>query len=123
VFRVDEGNLLGHVVSNDGVKIDPARIKAIQKIPLPQNNKSMKYFLEKSISLDGLSIILRKSPNPFQKCQGKRKAFKWDDHSRVRFQMIKDSMGMAPILLIPNYSKEFLIFSFSSEETIIDILL
>ena len=35
VFGVTEGKLLGHIISKDGIKIDPERVEAIQKIPLP----------------------------------------------------------------------------------------
>ena len=32
-FGVTEGRLLGHIVSKDGVKIDPERVAAIDKVP------------------------------------------------------------------------------------------
>jgi hypothetical protein len=35
VFGVDEGKILGHIVSKEGFKVDPSRIEAIQQIPLP----------------------------------------------------------------------------------------
>ena len=35
-FTVTEGKLLGHIVSKDGVRIDPERIIAIDKIPKPR---------------------------------------------------------------------------------------
>ena len=44
VFGIDEGKLLGHIISKDGVKIDPERIEAIKKIPFPKNFKSLQYF-------------------------------------------------------------------------------
>jgi hypothetical protein len=34
-----EGKLLGHIVSKDGVRIDPKRVEAIQTITLPRNKK------------------------------------------------------------------------------------
>ena len=33
VFGIDEGKLLGHIISKDGVKVDPERIEAIKNIP------------------------------------------------------------------------------------------
>ena len=44
VFGIDEGKLLGHIISKDGVKIDPERIDAIKKIPLPKNVKALQSF-------------------------------------------------------------------------------
>jgi hypothetical protein len=34
-----EGKLLGHIVSKEGVRIDPNRVEAIRSIGLPRNKK------------------------------------------------------------------------------------
>jgi hypothetical protein len=39
---------------------------------------------------------------------------KWTIEARESFQQIKETLGESPILVIPNYDKEFLIFSFAS---------
>ena len=39
LFAMDEGKLLGHIISKDGIRIDLARVKAIQLIDLPRNKK------------------------------------------------------------------------------------
>ena len=38
---------MGHIVSRDGVKIDPTRVHAVQKIPLPKSKKDIQKFLGK----------------------------------------------------------------------------
>ena len=38
-FFMQEGKLIGHIVSADGIKIDPERVKAILKITIPRNKK------------------------------------------------------------------------------------
>jgi hypothetical protein len=37
LFGLEEGKLLGHIISKDGIKIDPSRIEAIQKLEHPRN--------------------------------------------------------------------------------------
>lgn len=44
IFGVDEGKLLGHIVSKEGVKIDPARVEGRQQVPLPTNKKAIQFF-------------------------------------------------------------------------------
>jgi hypothetical protein len=44
-FNMHEGKLLGHIVSTRGIKIDPERVDAIQKIDIPTNKKSIQYFI------------------------------------------------------------------------------
>ena len=46
-FAVQEGNLLGHLVSTDGIRIDPERVKAILKISLPRSKKDVQSFIGK----------------------------------------------------------------------------
>jgi ABC-type uncharacterized transport system substrate-binding protein len=38
-FRVEEGKLLGHIISKEGIKIDPSRVEGILKINTPHNKK------------------------------------------------------------------------------------
>jgi hypothetical protein len=42
-----EGKLLGHIVSVEGVRIDPSRVEAIQILPLPRSRKEVQSFLGK----------------------------------------------------------------------------
>ena len=38
-FALAEGKLLGHIISKDGIKIDPHRVDAIWKIAIPRTKK------------------------------------------------------------------------------------
>ena len=40
VLGIEEGKLLGHIISKYRVKVEPKRIEEIKKIPLPKNVKS-----------------------------------------------------------------------------------
>jgi len=44
-FALEEGKLLGFIVSKKGIYIDPDRIQEIEKIPLPHNKNTMQSFL------------------------------------------------------------------------------
>ena len=44
LFSIKEGKLLGHIISKDGVVIDPKRAFAIQSLSLPRNNKEIQGF-------------------------------------------------------------------------------
>jgi len=35
LFAMDEGKILRHIISKEGIQIDPAQVEAIQKIDLP----------------------------------------------------------------------------------------
>jgi hypothetical protein len=40
-FAMQEGNILGHIVSKYGIKIDPKRFEAIDTINIPRNKKEI----------------------------------------------------------------------------------
>eukprot|EP00253_Pinus_taeda_P033990 PITA_33990 len=44
LFAMDEGKLLGHIISKDGICIEPARVEAIQQIEQPRNKKEIQSF-------------------------------------------------------------------------------
>jgi hypothetical protein len=46
-FALKEGKLLGHLVSQEGVRIDPERVDAIKLIALPRKKKEVQSFLGK----------------------------------------------------------------------------
>jgi hypothetical protein len=48
---------------------------------------------------------------------------KWTDESRESFNQIKKALTKEPMLIIPDYSKDFLIFSFASFDTVAIVLL
>jgi hypothetical protein len=41
LFAMKEGKLLGHIVSAEGVRIDPIRVEAIQTLTLPRSRKEV----------------------------------------------------------------------------------
>jgi hypothetical protein len=47
LFAMQEGKLLGHIVSVEGVRIDPRRVEAIQALSIPRSKKEVQSFLGK----------------------------------------------------------------------------
>jgi hypothetical protein len=50
-------------------------------------------------------------------------SFRWDDKALQYFEDIKNSISQAPVLISPDYSRDFMIFSFASQDTIVSVLL
>jgi len=48
---------------------------------------------------------------------------KWRDEANKSFKDIKKSLTQAPFMVIPNYLKDFLVFSFAFEDTVVAVLL
>jgi hypothetical protein len=46
-FALEEGKILGHIISKEGIKIDPSRVEGILKIDTPSSKKEVQSFLGK----------------------------------------------------------------------------
>ena len=55
-FALSGGKLLGHIVLAKGVKIDPVRVEAIQKLSIPRSKRDIQSFLGK-IKISGGSSL------------------------------------------------------------------
>ena len=44
-FMVEQGIVLGHVVSKNGISVDPAKIDIITQLPYPSSVKEVRSFL------------------------------------------------------------------------------
>ena len=60
---------------------------------------------------------------PMQKLLKKDVKFEWDQEGKEAFASIKDCISRSPILISPDYSKDFQILSFALEDTIAGVLL
>ena len=111
---MQEGKLLGHIVSRDGIRIDPSRVEAIQTLAVPRNIKEIQSFLGK------INFLRRFVPNFAEIVKlitdmlKKNSEVKWTNEAKASFQRIKKLISEAPVLASPDYTKEFLIFSFAS---------
>ena len=59
---------------------------------------------------------------PLQKLLKKDAKFEWTREGKEAFKCIKDVIARSPVLVSPDYSREFQIFSFASEDTIVGAL-
>jgi hypothetical protein len=123
LFSMKEGKLLGHIVLAEGVRIDPSRVEAIQTLSLPRSRKEFQVFL-------GNINFLRRFVSNFVELVKhitavliKENEVKWTAEPGEYFIQIKKALTEAPVLISPDYSKDFLIFSFASVDTVAIVLL
>ena len=120
---MEEGKLLGHIISKRGIKVDPDRVENIQQIGLPINKKEIQSFLGKVDFLRRFITNFAKVVKYVNNMLKKDKKFKWYVEAKQCFTDIKWALSEAPVLVSPNFDKDFMLFSFSSEHTIAGVLL
>jgi hypothetical protein len=123
LFAMKEGKLLGHIVSAEGVRIDPSRVEAIQTLSLPRSKKEVQAFLGKINFLRRFVSNFAELVKHITTMLRKGNEVKWTTEPRESFVQIKRALTEAPVLISPDYSKDFLIFSFASCDTVAAVLL
>ena len=123
MFGLEEGKLLGHIISKDGIQIDLAKIKAILQISHPINIKELQDFL------GNINFLRRYIPNLAELIRllndmlKKDSSIKWTVEAKQAFEEIKMALTRTPVLTSPQFDRNFKIFSFASEHTIVVVLL
>jgi hypothetical protein len=123
LFAMKEGKLLGHIVSAKGVRIDPSRVEAIQTLSLPRSKKEVQAFLGKINFLRRFVSNFAELVKHITTMLRKGNEVKWTAEPRESFIQIKRALTKAPVLISPDYSKDFLVFSFASFDTVAAVLL
>jgi hypothetical protein len=107
-FGVKEVEYLGHIVSHEGVKVDPNKIKAIMDWTIPKTLKNLIGFL-------GLTGYYRKFLRNYGRIAAplmtltKKDAFSWTQEATRAFEQLKEVMCKAPVLTTPDFTKTFIV--------------
>jgi hypothetical protein len=122
-FAMPEGKLLGHIISAGGIKIYLKRIDAIQEIKITRNKKAIQSFIGNINFLRHFVPNFAEILKPITNMLKKDDVIKWSLEEKSTFQRIDQALVESHVLSSPDYTKYFFIFSFSSEETIVVVLL
>ena len=120
---MQEVKLLGNIISKEGIKIDPNRVEGILKISTPRSKKEVQSFLGKVNFLRRFILNLAKIIKHITTMLRKGKDIKWNPKERKSFEDIKVALTKSPVLASPDFTKDFILFSFASKHTISSILL
>jgi hypothetical protein len=99
---------LGHVISEQGVNMDPSKVAAVEAWPQPRTLRALRGFL-------GLTGYYRKFIASYGAVAApltallKREAFMWSDDAERAFVDLKRALMTAPLLQLPDFSKKFVV--------------
>jgi hypothetical protein len=110
IFRIDKGKLLGHVVYEEGISIDPERVESIKKIPPPNSKKSLQSFFGKINFIRRFIANFAEKVKPMNSLLKKDAFFRWGDDIIRSFEDIKEAITMVHVLVNLDYSRDFIIF-------------
>src|SRR4051812_21100872 len=100
-FGVRSGKLLGFVVSQRGIEVDPDKVKVIQDMPAPKTEKQVRGFLGRLNYISRFISNMTATCEPIFKLLKKNQGCVWNEDCQKAFDNIKEYLLEPPILLPP----------------------
>ena len=107
----DRIHYLGHIISDEGIYVDPENIEAIMNWPTPRNVTDVRYFMGLAGYYRRFVKGFSKVSHPITYLQRKWMRFEWTPKCEGSFQQLKNILTSAPILKIANPEKDFMVCS------------
>nr|GEV82038.1 putative reverse transcriptase domain-containing protein [Tanacetum cinerariifolium] len=122
-FWISIVNFLGHIIDNQRLHVDPAKIKAFKNWGSPTTPIKIHQFL-------GLASYYRRFIKDFSKITKslteltqKNKKYIWGEDQVSAFQLLKQKLYEAPILALPERNNDFVIYCDASHQGLGAILM
>ena len=109
-FGVTAGKLLGFLVSDRGIEVDPSKIKAILEMLQPKSEKEIRGFLGRLQYISQFIAKLTSTCKPIFKLLRKNEPHAWNDECQKAFELIKGYLLHPPILVPPQHGKPLLLY-------------
>ncbi|GJP42069.1 hypothetical protein CLOM_g1661 [Closterium sp. NIES-68] len=114
-FLKQELEFLGHVISTEGIRIDPKKLQAIQEWKPPTNLQQLQYFL------GFVNYVRRFIPNmagltrPLTDLLQKGTFYEWGEKQQAAFDALKNILMSRPVLRIADSKRPFEVITDASD--------
>ena len=109
-FWLTSVTFLGHVVSKEGIRVDPAKIEAVRGWTRPTSPTEIRSFV-------GLAGYYRRFVQsfstiaaPLTRLTRQDVSFQWSDECEESFQKLKTLLTSAPVLTLPEEDLDFTVY-------------
>jgi hypothetical protein len=109
-FCLMEVAFLGHVISAEGVLVDPGKVKDVLNWKPPTDVSEIRSFLGLAGYYRRFIQDFSKIAKPMTRLLEKGKVFKWTQDCQECFLELKKRLTTMPILILPDLSKKFDIY-------------
>ena len=93
--------MLGFMITNRGIEVDPSKIKAILEMQPPKTEKGVRSFLGKIQFISRFIAKLTTTCEPLFRLLRKNVPFKWDDRCQAAFEAVQKYLQNPPVLMPP----------------------
>lgn len=108
-FYKEKIQYLGHIITKEGIVVDPEKIKTIMEWPIPKGVADIRSFMGLAgyywRFVEGFSRVAY----PITSLQKKGKIFKWTADCQRSFEQLKNLLTTAPVLSVADPEKEYVV--------------
>jgi hypothetical protein len=106
-FWLEKVSFLGHILSKDGVAVDPSKVQDVLEWKQPRNITDIQSFLGLAGYYRRFIENFSKIAKPMTELLKNRVKFEWSQACEEAFQTLKDRLTTAPVLAQPIIHKNF----------------
>ena len=105
-LRMTEVPYIGHLLTSEGIKPDPKKVEAVQKMPQPTDVPSVKRFLGMVNYLSKFLPNHSTITEPLRQLEAKGVEWHWDDNQQKAFDEVKTLITCHPVLQYYDVTKK-----------------
>ena len=113
-FGVTQIKFAGHIISGDGISVDPKKLTAIINMTPPTDATGMRCFMGMVNQLAKFSSNIAELSAPLRDLLRKNREWVWDAAKQMAFDGVKQAIASAPISALYNLSRPTFISADSS---------
>ncbi|GKC44890.1 putative nucleotidyltransferase, ribonuclease H [Tanacetum coccineum] len=107
LFMVKEGIVLGHKILKVGIEVDKAKVDVIASLPYPTKVKGIRSFLGHAWFYRRFIKDFSKITRPMTQLLMKDAKFDFSDECLKSFDILRDKLITAPVIIAPNWYIDF----------------
>ena len=115
-FAQPKVEYLGHVVTRNGIEVDPKKVEAVKGFPQPTNLKTLRSFLGLASYYRRFIPNFSREARPLHSLTCKNAQFVWTPTCQQAFDKLKQLLTDAPVLAFPNFEQDFILETDASGE-------
>ncbi|CAI5485166.1 unnamed protein product [Closterium sp. Yama58-4] len=115
--------LFEHIVSAEGVHVDPRKIEAVKKWKVPENVKELQQFLGFANYYNRFVPQYAKIAAPLTDLLKKDTPFKWDTPHQQAMEQLQTALTTAPVLILPDPDKDYVVEADASDQAVGAVLM
>jgi ribonuclease HI len=115
-FWMEKVAFLGHVLSAEGIAVDPSKVESVTKWEQPLNVTDVRSFLGLVGYYQRFIENFFKIAKPMTELLKNNTKFEWSEACEKSFQELKKRLTTAPVLTLPDTKKDFLVYCDASKQ-------